>query len=115
MWTRHAAIARIGGACGSPTRASPPVVEIITNVGVAAVGIVAQALVEVERVIELRDLGARIPDRRRVVRSGSRRLPDQGRSWQRALRGNRRNEAGAAVRDVDVALGLLGGLRPPLN
>jgi hypothetical protein len=87
-----------------------PVVEIVASVGVAVGGIVAEALVELERLIELRDLGARVADGRRVVGSSSRCLPDQRRSRKGALRGNRRNEAGAAVRDSDVAFGLLGGL-----
>ena len=72
--------AKPGAGLNTSCEAILPVVEIVANVGVAIGGIVPQALVELEGLIVLRDLGARVSDWRRIVGSSSRRLPDQWRS-----------------------------------
>jgi hypothetical protein len=78
-------------------------VEIVAQVGVAVGGIVPQALVKLKRLIDLTNPLAGVADGRRVVRSDSRPLPHQGRTWEPTRRGRRRNETGTTSRDLDVA------------
>ena len=92
-----------GRAIGCRTPRLRLSVEIVAQVGVAVGGIVPQALVKLKRLIELTNPLARVADGRRVVRSGSRRLPQQGRTWEPTRRGRRWNETGATSRDLDVA------------
>jgi hypothetical protein len=92
-----------GRAVGCRTPRLRLSVEIVAQVGVAVGGIVPQALVKLKGLIELTNPLARVADGRRVVWSGSRRLPQQGRTWEPTRRGRRWNETGATSRDLDVA------------
>lgn len=92
-----------GRAVGCRTPRLRLSVEIVAQVGVAVGGIVPQALVKLKRLIELTNPLARVADGRRVVRSGSRRLPQQGRTWEPTRRGRRWNQTGATSRDLDRA------------
>src|SRR4249920_1324516 len=102
---RRSSTARRGTCCAPPAAPSRLrlSVEIVAQVGVAVGGIVPQALVKLKGLIELTNPLAGVADGRRVVRSGNRRLPQQGRTWEPTRRGRRWNETGATSRDLDVA------------